>query len=254
VRRQVPVNCTIPAVDPETARSMVLAGHGCRTAKVKVAEIGQTLDDDLGRVAAVRQALGADGRLRVDANAGWSVDQAVQAIPRLAEFDLEYVEQPVATVEDLARVRRGVDVPIAADESIRRSDDPLRVKLLDAADIAVLKVQPLGGIRACLDLAEQVRLPVVVSSAVESSVGIAAGVALAAALPDLPYACGLATTTMLAADVSSAPLTPLDGVLPVRAVVPDEALLAAAQPDDDVVWQWLDRLARCHDLLQARQQ
>ena len=109
------------------------------------------------------------------------------------------------SVEDLAAVRRRVDVPIAADESIRRAEDPYRVRDLEAADIAVLKVQPLGGVRACLRIAEDIGLPVVVSSALETSVGIAAGLALAAALPELPYACGLATVQLLTADVAAEP-------------------------------------------------
>ena len=112
-------------------------------------------------------------------------------------------------------------MPIAADESIRRAEDPYRVRDLEAADIAVLKVQPLGGVRACLRIAEDIGLPVVVSSAVESSVGIAAGVALAAALPELPYACGLATVQLLTGDVVDDPLLPVDGVLPVRRPVVD---------------------------------
>ena len=128
---------------------------------------------------------------------------------------LEYVEQPCATVEELAAVRRAVDVPIAADESIRRAADPYRVRDLEAADVAVLKVQPLGGVRACLRIAEDIGLPVVVSSALETSVGIAAGVALAAALPELPYACGLATVQLLTDDVVAEPLLPVDGALPV---------------------------------------
>ncbi len=152
---RVPVNCTVAAVGPEQARAVVARSHGCRTAKVKVAEPGQRLDDDVARVGAVRDALGPSGRVRVDANGGWSVEEAVRAIAVLSEFDLEYVEQPTALVEDLAAVRRRVDVPIAADESIRRASDPLRVQQLGAADIAVLKVQPLGGVRACLRLAEQ---------------------------------------------------------------------------------------------------
>ena len=155
VRESVPVNCTVAAVGPEQARMVVTASHGCRTAKVKVAEPGQRLDDDVARVGAVRDALGPSGRVRVDANGGWSVEEAVRAIAVLSEFDLEYVEQPTTLVEDLAAVRRRVDVPIAADESIRRGRDPLRVQQLGAADIAVLKVQPLGGVRACLRLAEQ---------------------------------------------------------------------------------------------------
>ena len=202
LRDRVPVNVTVPATDPERAHAIVTAG-GCRTAKVKVAERGQTLADDLARVEAVRDALGPDGLIRVDANGAWDVDEAVRAIAALdrAAGGLEYVEQPVATVEDLAVVRRRVDVPIAADESIRRAEDPYRVRDLEAADIAVLKVQPLGGVRACLRIAEDIGLPVVVSSAVESSVGIAAGVALAAALPELHHACGLATVQLLTDDV-----------------------------------------------------
>jgi O-succinylbenzoate synthase len=251
-RRAVAVNCTIPAVGPDAATALVVAGHGCRTAKVKVAEPGQALGDDLARVAAVRAALGPDGRMRVDANGGWTVEKAVEAITRLAEFDLEYAEQPVATVSELTEVRRRVHVPIAADESIRRSGDPMRVKLLGAADIAVLKVQPLGGVQACLAFAEEIAMPVVVSSALESSIGIAAGVALAAALPDQPYAAGLGTASMLTTDLTTEPLLPVAGELAVRQVVPDEALLEAARPDEDVVRYWLDRLARCHAILQGR--
>ena len=169
----------------------------------------------------MRDALGPGGRIRVDANGAWSVSEAVAAVRRLerAAGGLEYVEQPCASVEELAVVRRAVDVPIAADESIRRAADPYRVRDLEAADIAVLKVQPLGGVRACLRIAEDIGLPVVVSSALETSVGIAAGVALAAALPELPYACGLATVRLLEDDVATEPLLPVDGVLPVRATV-----------------------------------
>ena len=238
-RDRIPVNCTVPAVPPERAAEIVLGSRGCRTAKVKVAEPGQTLDDDMARLQAVRDALGPGGRLRIDVNGHWSVDEAVHAIRRLGRFDLEYVEQPCATVEELAKVRRRVDVPIAADESIRRADDPLRVVAHDAADIAVLKVQPLGGVRSCLRIAEQIGLPVVVSSALETSVGIAAGLALAAALPKLPYACGLATVQMLQSDVVDHPLLPVDGALEVRRPEP-----AAGQGDADEATRrrWADRL------------
>ncbi len=240
VRAGVPVNVTVPACGPEDATAIVARG-GCTTAKVKVAEPGQTLADDEERVEAVRSALGPSGRIRVDANGAWSVEEAVAAIRALdrAAGGLEYVEQPTAGVEDLARVRRAVDVPIAADESIRRAADPYRVRDLEAADIAVLKVQPLGGVRACLRIAEDIGLPVVVSSALETSVGIAAGVALAAALPELPYACGLATVQLLESDVVVDPLLPVDGVLPVRVPQVDPSLVAAA--DDRIKW-WTARL------------
>jgi o-succinylbenzoate synthase len=227
VRHRVPVNVTVPAVGPDHAVQIVAASAGCRTAKVKVAEPGQTRAEEEARLEAVRDALGPGGRIRIDVNGGWSVDEAAGAIRLLdrAAGGLEYVEQPCATVEELAAVRRRVDVPIAADESIRRAGDPYRVRDLEAADVAVLKVQPLGGVRACLRIAEDIGLPVVVSSALESSVGIAAGVALAAALPELPFACGLATVQLLTDDVVRGPLLPVDGALPVvRPEVATEAL------------------------------
>ncbi|MDZ5663212.1 o-succinylbenzoate synthase [Nocardioides sp. S-58] len=244
LRDHVPVNVTVPATDPAHAHAIVTAG-GCRTAKVKVAERGQSLADDLARVEAVRDALGPDGLVRVDANGGWDVDEAVRAVAALdrAAGGLEYVEQPVAEVEDLAVVRRRVRVPVAADESIRRAEDPYRVRDLEAADIAVLKVQPLGGVRACLRIAEDIGMPVVVSSAVESSVGIAAGVALAAALPELHHACGLATVQLLSDDVALAPMLPVDGVLRVGRPEVDEAALARLAAPDDRAAHWRDRLA-----------
>jgi o-succinylbenzoate synthase len=244
VRASVPVNVTVPAVGPDRAHAIVRAG-GCTTAKVKVAEPGQSLVEDEARVEAVRDALGSSGRIRVDANGGWDVDAAVAAIGRLdtAAGGLEYVEQPCASVEDLAAVRRTVGVPIAADESIRRAADPYRVRDLEAADVAVLKVQPLGGVRACLRIAEDIGLPVVVSSALETSVGIAAGVALAAALPELPYACGLATVQLLTDDVAATPLLPVDGALPVGVPLVDDAALARLAADPDRAAHWAARLA-----------
>lgn len=237
VRSRVPVNSIVPAVDAESAGAFARAG-GCRTAKVKVAERGQSLADDLSRVEAVRDAIGPAGRVRIDANGAWDVDEAVRALRELSRFDLEYAEQPCATVEELAELRlalarAGVDVPVAADESIRRSGDPERVAALGAADVAVLKMQPLGGVRSCLELAERLGLPVVVSSALETSVGIAAGVALAAALPELPYACGLSTVALLARDVVDQPLVAVDGAIEVRRVVPS---------GDD--WRATDELAQ----------
>jgi len=253
VRDAVPVNCTVPAVGPGQAEQIVVAS-GCRTAKVKVAEPGQSLDDDLDRVAAVRAAIGRTGRIRIDANGAWSFDEAQAAIPRLdrAAGGLEYVEQPCSDVSDLARVRRRVGVPVAADESIRRADDPLRVAKLEAADIAVLKVQPLGGVTACLGIADSIGLPVVVSSALETSVGIAAGVALAAALPELPYACGLATVALLERDVAAEPLLPVDGFLPVARPEPAGDLLDACTADEVTRTRWTERRAAVEALRQDR--
>ena len=248
VRSQVAVNCTVPAVGPEQAASIVRSS-GCSTAKVKVAERGQGLAADIERVEAVRDAIGPQGKVRVDANGGWTVDEAIAAIAELDRHGLEYVEQPCASVEDLAAVRRKVDVPIAADESIRRAEDPFRVAELDAADIAVLKVAPLGGVHACLRIAEQIGLPVVVSSAVETSIGLAAGLALAGALPELPYACGLATTSLLAGDVVAEPLKPVDGFLPVGRQVLDPRAYDAVAADGQTDARWQARLSAVRAVL-----
>jgi o-succinylbenzoate synthase len=247
-RDRIPVNTTVPAVGPEQAHAMV-AASGCSTAKVKVAEPGQSLADDEARVEAVRDALGPAGKLRVDANAAWTVDEAEAALTVLGRYDLEYAEQPVLTLEEMAALRRRVDVKLAADESIRTAADPLRVAGLEAADIVVLKVQPIGGVRACLRVAAACGLPVVVSSAIETSVGIAAGLALAAALPDLPYACGLGTVPLIDGDICASPLVPVDGMLPVGAVVPDPALLVRWAADDELSQWWRGRLDRAQALL-----
>jgi O-succinylbenzoate synthase len=244
VRTHIPANVTVPAVDAATAHRIVTASGGCRTAKVKVAEPGQTVAEEIARLEAVRDAIGPGGAIRIDANGLWDVDTA---LARLAVLDraaggLEYAEQPVPTVADLAAVRRATHVPIAADESIRRAEDPLAVVRAHAADIVVLKVQPLGGVRACLALAEQIGLPVVVSSALETSVGLAAGIALAAALPELPYACGLATAQLLTADVVAHPLLPVDGEIRVDRPDVDAALLGAVTADASTRDRWRTRL------------
>jgi O-succinylbenzoate synthase len=229
-RTEVPVNVTVPAVGPERARAIV-AGSGCHTAKVKVAEPGQPLAADIARVEAVRDAIGPGGAIRVDANGAWDTGQAERALRALSVFGLEYAEQPCATLAELAELRRRVGVPLAADESIRRAEDPLAVRAAGACDIVVLKAQPLGGVRAALAVAERCGLPVVVSSAVETSVGLAAGAAFAAALPELRYACGLATLGLLDGDVTADPLAQRGGVLPVRRPGVDAERLAAWEAD-----------------------
>lgn len=249
-RTAVPVNATVPAVDPDRVPEIVARFPGARTAKVKVAEKGQSLAQDIARVRAVRDLVGA---VRVDANGGWTVDEAVAALNALtADGPLEYAEQPCATVPELVEVRRRMPgVLVAADESIRRAEDPLRVVRAGGADVAVVKVAPLGGARRLLALAGELAeygVPVVVSSALDSAVGMGSGLAAAAALPDLPYACGLGTGGFFTVDVAPA-RTMIDGVIPVGAVTPDPARSAeVAAPDERVRW-WTDRLRRCHALL-----
>jgi len=239
VRPAVGVNVTVPAIGPEAAHALV-SRSCCRTAKVKVAEPGQAEADDVDRVAAVRDALGPAGRIRVDANGGWDVRQAARMLGRLRRYDLEYAEQPCPTLAELAELRWLVDVPLAADESIRKATDPLAVRAAGAADIVVLKAAPLGGVRPALDVAAACGLPVVVSSAVESSVGLAAGVALAAALPELRYDCGLATMDLLAGDVTADPLVASGGMLPVRPAEVVQDRLAAWETDPA---PWRERAA-----------
>lgn len=231
VRDRVEVNTTIPALDAATAYTLA-KNSGCHTAKVKVAEPGQDLAADIERVAAVRDALGPDANIRIDVNGAWDVITAQLAITRLtrAAGTLEYVEQPCQTLSELAELRRKVDVPLAADESVRSADDPLKIAGLNAVDVLVIKVQPLGGVWRALEIIDAAGLPAVVSSAVETSVGLAAGVALAGALPELPYACGLGTATLLAQDLTDTPLVPVNGYVPVRRVAPDSALLTQADP------------------------
>ncbi|MEB3983608.1 o-succinylbenzoate synthase [Mycobacterium sp. 663a-19] len=245
-RDRIPINATVPAVAAATVPEVLGRFPGAATAKVKVAEPGQTLADDVARVNAVRELVET---VRVDANGGWSVEEAVAAAAALtADGPLEYLEQPCATVGELAELRRRIDVPIAADESIRKADDPLAVVRARAADIAVLKVAPLGGISALLDIAARIDIPVVVSSALDSAVGIGAGMAAAAALPQLRHACGLGTGGLFAEDVAEAAV-PVDGSLAVAPVTPDPARLRALEAPPQRRQWWIDRVKACHRLL-----
>ncbi|MDH6680983.1 O-succinylbenzoate synthase [Rhodococcus sp. LBL1] len=253
VRDRVPVNATVPAIGPNQVPEILARFPGAGTAKVKVAEKGQSLADDVARVNAVRALI---PNVRVDANGGWGVEEAVTALTALtADGPLEYAEQPCASVPELVEVRRRVPgVPIAADESIRRAEDPLRVVRAGGADVAVVKVPPLGGMRRLLALADELAgygVPVVVSSALDTAVGMGAGLAAAAALPDLRHACGLGTGGLFAADVTAAPRTMSDGGLDARPVVPDPARVSElAAPAERAEW-WLARLRRCYELLVA---
>ncbi len=256
VRDRIPINCTVPAIAPDRAYDLV-AGSGCRTAKVKVADHPGALPEDLARVEAVRSALGPGGAIRVDANAVWDVDTAVRSIRELdrAAGGLEYVEQPCRTIGELAGVRRKVDVPIAADESIRRAEDPLRVAVAGAADVAVIKCTPLGGVRRALEVAAAAGLPCVISSALETSIGLSAQLALAGALPELEHACGLGTVTLFEGDLVADSLRPVDGYLPVprTAPSPEPALLEKYRhPDPERRAWWTERLTRVWEVLDRR--
>ncbi len=255
VREAVEVNATVPAVAAHEVGAVLEAFPGCTTAKVKVAQAGQQLGDDVDRVSAVRDHLGAGGTIRVDANGAWDIQQARAALGALSAYDLEYAEQPVARVEDLARLRvslasDGTEVPIAADESIRRAADPMLVARLEAADIIVIKVAPLGGVRRAMQVVADCGLPAVVSSALDTSVGIAQGVQLASALPQLRHACGLGTLALFSGDVCKPSLRPIHGQLrrddaSAASLSVDSALLHQYRADELITKWWFDRLERC---------
>ena len=232
-RKFVPVNVTIPVISPEEAYERVKASGGCATAKIKVAEPGVSVGRDCARIAAVadalRETVGGQAMIRLDANGAWEVDQAREAIPAMAAaagvVPIEYVEQPCLTV----------------DESIRRAEDPLEVARKEAADVVIIKVAPLGGVRAALKVARKSGLGVVVSSALETSVGLSIGVAAAAAVPGVPRAAGLATASLLVGDVTQ-PLIPERGRLPVGRLEPDQELIDRTTVDGDLVSRWGMRL------------
>jgi o-succinylbenzoate synthase len=250
---RIRVNATLPAVDAAASAAVLERFEGCRTVKVKVAEAGQTLADDVARVSAARDYLGPDGRIRIDANGGWNVDEAEHAIHALAEFDLEYVEQPCETVDELAQIRKRVKymgIPVAADESVRKAEDPIAVARAKAADLLVIKAQPLGGIERALEIIAEAGLPVVISSALDTSIGLSMGAYLAASIPGGPaYDCGLGTAALLAADITDAPLLPTDGAIDLRRVTPSESLLTKHAATSDRTDWWIARLTRVHALL-----
>ncbi|WP_430592157.1 o-succinylbenzoate synthase [Humidisolicoccus flavus] len=252
LREAVPVNATLPAIEASRVAEVLSRFPGCRTVKMKVAERGQSLADDVARATAAREFLGDSGRLRIDANGGWNVDEAETAIRALEPFDLEYVEQPCASVEELAEVRQRISkltIPVAADESVRKASDPLAVARAGAADILVVKAQPLGGLQRALEITRQAGLPVVVSSALDSSIGLSLGAALAAALPELPFDCGLGTRSLFEYDIATPGVQAVDGAVSPARVVPDAARLEEFAVTADRRDWWMQRASDALALL-----
>lgn len=262
LRQTIPLNATLPAVPAGQVHKVLASYRGpIQEIKVKVAQTGLPFDEslaqDYARLAATRQLL-PQARIKIDANGGWTLPQAYQALEKLSDLGLLYAEQPVASLTDLAQLREdlraaGNPLLIAADESVRKASDPLKVARLGAADLMIIKLAPLGGLRRSLALVEEAGLPVVVSSALESSVGIAAGARLAASLPDLPFACGLGTVSLMAQDVSFQPLVAQAGQLEVRQVEPDPQLLDQLAAPKELRRWWLERISACYRLLEAGQ-
>jgi O-succinylbenzoate synthase len=252
-RDRIAINATLPAVSPDQVAEVLAQFGSFDTVKIKVAEAGQNLNHDLQRIFKVRQ-LFPKARIRLDANGGFDVRTAAMLAFTMVEngVPLDYFEQPCATVAELAQLKKqlkNVAVKIAADESVRKAQDPLAVAQAGAADILVIKAAPLGGISRASQIVHQAGLPAVISSALETSVGISMGLHLASALPDLPFACGLGTVALLASDVVAEPLVAIDGFLPVKRVTPDPAKLDQLAATTERTQWWLERLERCYQLL-----
>ncbi|MFH0411036.1 o-succinylbenzoate synthase [Corynebacterium sp. L4756] len=271
VRDTVEVNGTIPAVDAAQVPDVMNRYPGVRTWKVKVAEPGQTLEDDIARVNAVREYAQEHNPslspiIRVDANGGWSVEEAIAAAKEM--MPLDYMEQPCRTAEELAEVRsqlmrNGLFVRVAADESIRKAQDPFKVADLQAADVAIVKPAPLGGVRKTLEIARQLRerhMDITVASALDTAVGMNMGLATVAALPIiyddedidvLPAAAGLATGSLFIEDVA-VPHKLVDGALPAAPVAADlDRVVALAAPSERRDW-WFNRARECYSLLNSK--
>jgi len=220
LRTRIEVNATMPAINGRKSIAEVLSWFpGCKTVKIKV---GADLRDDLNRIMSVTELL-PSAKIRIDVNGSWSVGKATQAIHAIYDIcELEYVEQPCNSLDELRELKKRVGIPvlIAGDEIVRKAQDPMSVDLQDAIDILLLKVAPLGGMRKSMEIAAHHGKPVVVSSALDSAVGISYGLRLAAALPSLAYACGLGTGALLSGDVATLPI--MDGGMSVTSVVPDQ--------------------------------
>lgn len=253
LRNSIKVNATVPASDDEAEIERIISWYpGVDTVKIKV---GTGIREDLVRIARVRKHL-PQAKIRVDVNGSWNVDDAVFNIRTIygevaGEF-LEYVEQPVATIDELRELKERliVDVKIAGDEVLRKAKDPFAIDLTDAIDILMLKVAPLGGVKRSLELAVHHKLPVVVSSALESAVGISHGLQLAAQLPELNYACGLATSALFEQDLCDLPV--VSGALPVAGCMVDaERLERFSAPKERIEW-WRQRIAEVWSLREAQ--
>jgi O-succinylbenzoate synthase len=247
------VNATLAAVPAKDVEEQLFAFGKFHTVKIKVAEPGQTIDDDLARIRRVHE-LHPTVAIRLDANGGFDVDAAIELAKQLSieSIDLQYFEQPVKTIAELAEVRlklARIGTKVAADESVRKVSDPLAVAHANAADVLVIKAQPLGGISSALDITREANLPVTVSSALETSVGISMGLHLAAALEVETFDAGLGTVALLTEDVCDEPLIARDSKLSVQRVTPSELKLAKLTADSERVEWWHARLERCLNLI-----
>ena len=248
LRESIPINATVPASNDEAEIEQILSWYpGVDTAKIKV---GTGIKEDLTRIAAVRKHL-PKAKIRIDVNGSWSVKEALSNIIAIYEVTgdlLEYVEQPVASLDELKQLKEGmsVDVKIAGDEVLRKAKDPFAISLDGAIDILMLKVSPLGGIKRAMGLASHHKLPVVISSALESAIGISYGLALAARVPNLDYACGLGTSALFNQDISDIPI--VNGAIKATSYPIDLDLVERYELKGERLEWWRNRISRVWNL------
>ena len=252
---EVKVNAILPAINGEEIAKVLTRAGKFETVKIKVAEPGQDASLDVARIQEVKN-LYPEAKLRLDANGGFEIPKAVELIEALSGLDirLEYFEQPVKTIAELAELRleiskRGLDTLVAADESVRKSSDPLAVEIAQAADILVLKSAPLGGVAKALEIAASSKLPIVASSAMQSSIGLAAELHFAASLENSSFDAGLGTLNLFAGDLVKDSLKPVDGVLEVRRESLNPQALEIFNAEDHRYDWWIERLERCGRLI-----
>ena len=248
-RSEIPVNATLGAIKSKYFQEALEPFGEFKTVKLKVAEPENTIVEDLYRILRLSEFY-PEAKIRIDANGGYSVQNAIELAKEIAiaGIALEYFEQPVKTIAELAEVRlklSRIGIKVAADESVRKVSDPLAVAQAGAADVLVLKVQPLGGISNALSISNEANLPVTISSALETSVGISMGLHLAAALQVESFDAGLGTVAMFEDDVCEQPLIATNGSLPVKRVVPSEAKLQKLKASAERTEWWHERLKRC---------
>ncbi|MFM7451801.1 MAG: o-succinylbenzoate synthase, partial [Actinomycetota bacterium] len=248
LRESIRINATVPASNDESEIEQILSWYpGVDTVKIKV---GTGIKEDLAHIAVVRKHL-PKTKIRIDVNGSWSVKDALFNINAIYEVTgdlLEYVEQPVSSLNELRQLKEGmsVDVKIAGDEVLRKAKDPFAINLDGAIDVLMLKVSPLGGIKRALELANHHQLPVVVSSALESAVGISYGLALAARVPNLDYACGLGTSALFKQDVSDIPI--LNGAMKAASYSIDLERIGRFELKGERLEWWRNRISRVWNL------
>jgi O-succinylbenzoate synthase len=251
IRTEIPINGILPIVDVATTKSLTkeILSRGMTTIKIKVNDgSAASLEHDIERIAAVREVVPADTKIRIDVNGAWTVNEAVTALKEIisATGELDYVEQPCRTLQELAKLRTQVNsgIRIAVDESIRLAESIKAAEIRSIADVVIVKSIPLGGVNAALKIVEEIGLPAVVSGSLDTSVGLASGLQLAGCIENLYGACGLGTGLLLGGDVVKHSLLPVNGYIPVGRVKPDEDCLARWYTCSNQIFEWSERLVR----------